>query len=204
MKLFNPHSQEEHRKSLADFLPNGPAFGSKNDSDANLFKFLNGLSLELQRVENTFNLLAEEYGINETTLLIDSWEKAVGIPDDCFSISSTIEERRRNVLIKLTLSIDTRKSFYDLAALLGVTNIIIRNGGYNGVFPLRFPAMFFPDVKTAKYTMIVELPASLGSGIFGVSKFPFPFINGAASLIECLFRALRPAHYDIKFLYILE
>lgn len=212
MSLFKEHTQDEHRKSLADFLPIGKSFDAKNDQGSYIFNFLLGLSGELVRVEKLFNLVAADYGINDCTLLIESWEQAVGLPDDCFNsktfpgAGSTIEERRRNVLIKIAQTFDTRESFEDFALnVMKIRAINIHNEwtpAANTTFPLAFP-WSFTNAKIKKFTMVVELPTELAPSVFGIMVFPFPFSSGAASLIECIFRVAKPAICDIKFLYIL-
>lgn len=203
MSDFKTHTQDQHRQALAAFLPNGRAFGSKNIEGKWLFQVLLALAAEYGRVEEMMDLIASEYDPRTTTLLIEEWEAAVGIPDGCFTNTGTLAERRRNVAIKFGLSIDTRQSFLDLAHALGFDNIIIRTGDYYGMFPLHFPFMFFATAEEALFTIIVELPAALAPGVFGNMIFPFPFGSGISSIIECLFRKLIPIYCDIKFFYIL-
>lgn len=205
MNLFNEHTQGEQRQTLADFLPNGFSFVAKNIIDTVLFDFLNGLSPSLVEAEQIMNLIISELDPLTTTLLIDSWEAAVGIPDDCFNnVNVPINVRRNQVFLKLAMQIDTRFSWYQIADILGISPINIKqlldDNPYR--FPLNFP-WNFESYNIARFTIVVELPQNLVSDTFGQMIFPFPFGTRTKSIIECFFRKIRPAYCNIVFNYIL-
>jgi uncharacterized protein YmfQ (DUF2313 family) len=204
MSLFKQHTQDQHRKSLADFLPVGKLFAGKNVSETNLFKLLMGLAAECFRVENNLNLLADEYDIRTTTLLIEEWEKALGIPDDCFTNDVDLETRRQQVLAKFTLSIDTAESFINLAAIFGY-EIEIVTGRSLGVYPLPYPWLYFDSSKTARFTIIVRLATSLKPGVYPFTEtlYPWPYTSDTTNIIECLLTHVKPANCDIIFQYVL-
>ena len=142
---------------------------------------------------------------DETVLFIDEWESAVGIPDDCFDGQGTIADRRRNVLAKLaSFGVQTSSDFVDLAAFFGVP-AVVKGGSTHGLFPFEFPMVFFPDERTARHTILIDL-----GGLTNV--FPYTFRATAAednsfsfgspeiSLIKCLFEKLKPAHCDILYM----
>lgn len=196
MKLFRQHTKEEQADSLAHFLPNGRPFAKKWEESSNLRRFIMGLACELFRVEEKMNLISEEYDVRTTTLFIDEWESAVGIPDRCLSGSGTLEERRRDVLIKLAkMNVTTVEDFVALAAEFGIT-VTVTPGAVHGVFPMVFPIMFFSTAKEARFTMIVDFPSALE--VFPLT-FPIPFGDGAISVIKCLFSRLRPANVQIIY-----
>ena len=198
-QLLTPHTTSEQADSLADYLPNGPLFVAKKCLDTNLRNLLEGLAESLRKAEEDINLTTSEYDIPTTTLFIEEWEKFVGIPDDCFIIADTIEQRRSNVLTKLTaLGVQTADEFVELAAIFGVpVNVFSGAGEEAEFFTLEFPAIFSVISKEARFTMIVEflVPES--------EQFPyiFPFLFGSdlISILECLFNRLRPANVRVEF-----
>jgi uncharacterized protein YmfQ (DUF2313 family) len=197
VKLVTAHTTDEQADSLADYLPNGYLFGAKKQVSTNLRNLLIGLTGLLQDAEENINLVSDEYDIRNTTLFIEEWEGFVGIPDNCFVVADTVEERRQNVLTKLAgLGVQTEADFVALAALFGLT-VTITPGAVVGAFPMVFPLIFFPTGKAARFTMIVNFTVD------DASRFPltFPFTFGDAKIatLECLFNKLRPANVDVIF-----
>lgn len=203
--IFTNHTQEEHRQCLADFLPQGAAFGTKNIPGKNLFQLLFGLAAEPQRAEELLNLIYSEYDIRTTELLLENWESALGIPDHCFSTDSSVtrDQRRLHAYIKLTLQGDTRQHFIDLAHALGFQHCEISNGGDIGLYPLPYPWMYFGSVKEAKFTMIVHLSAPPNNVVYPFSQnhYPWTYWSSASSIVECLFEDIAMASVKIIFIY---
>jgi uncharacterized protein YmfQ (DUF2313 family) len=205
VELFTNHTIEQHRQALADFLPQGQAFGTKNIPDKNMFEFLMGLAKEFMRIENTINTIASQDDIQTTTLLIEQWERAVGIPDSCFSNTVSLEQRRTQVLLKLSVKADTRQSFIDIAAMFGYTPCIITNGTATGVYPLHYPWPYFANITEAAFTMYVDFPASKTNVVypFTTAKYPWPYSDGVNNPVECFFNKIKMANVNIIYRYIL-
>lgn len=116
------HTLEEMLRSIAMYLPTGDVFTSAFVSGSNLNLLLEGLSKELLRAENFLYLYNSEFIPDQTTVFIEEWESALGIPDDCFTVNpgDTNEERRLNILVKLaSLGVQTTADFENLATILG-------------------------------------------------------------------------------------
>jgi uncharacterized protein YmfQ (DUF2313 family) len=204
MSLFKQHTQEQHRKSLADYLPIGKLFVGKNVGETNLFKLLMGLAAECFRAENNINLVADEYDIETTTLLIEQWESALGLPDDCMNNTTDLEIRRQQVLAKFTLSIDTAESFIELVRIFGF-DIEIVTGKSVGVYPLPYPWLYFDSSKTARFTIIVRLAESIKPSVYPFTStlYPWPYSTAETNIIECLLTHVKPANCNIIFQYVL-
>ncbi len=195
---FTPLPADRQGEKLAQYLPQGRAWENKFNPDSVLGKLLDALGQGKYRVEVAVELLSIEADINKTVLLIDDWEKSVGIPDDCFDNSGTLEERRRNVLFKLRrIEVSTEQDFIDIAAFYGVA-VRITPGDINGGFPLLFQIAFYDSATTAKYTMIVDLPGV--QEVFPIT-YPIPFSAGVNGLIECLFLKHKPSNTQMFFRY---
>ena len=136
--MITTHTQEQHANSLAAYLPSGKMFQSAMRSSTNFRKFIEGLANELVTAEGFIKSYQDQYDIRTSTLLVSEWENALGIPDDCFSGTGTIEERRRDALAKLgSLGVQTKEDFEALALLFGVNAQVFSGSGLGG-FPLTF------------------------------------------------------------------
>lgn len=188
--FFPAGSFEDQVQGIANLLPNDRPFYAKNISGTNLRKLLQGLAYEIWRVERQIETISLEHDINFTVSLISEWESALGIPDDCFSNTGTIEERRKNVITKLRArGVATKEDFIALAFYLGYSIEIIDSA----------------DVAYPPYD-VPFFPVSLPQGRFvwyikGYNIAPFvppydvPFIpNNIESIISCFFQKLKPAN----------
>jgi hypothetical protein len=89
-------------QQMADSLPEGKAWGSKNVDDSNVRKLINALAVAPNAAQQQIQLLADEFNINKTVALLPDWETSVGEPDSCFNgVLGTLAERRETVIEKL-------------------------------------------------------------------------------------------------------
>lgn len=190
MSLFRTRTISEMTLSLARYLPGGKLFRSKFDSNRGIYKFLKGLSEEASRCNDLLVEYNKQYYPDTTEDFITEWERALGIPDSCFFIEGlTLQERQRNVLVKLArMSVQTNEDFQALATVFGVSAII-----YGGKDPAVSPPIT-PD-KTARFTIVVEF---IPPNVFPYT-FPVLFGSDAISLLECLFQEIRPANCQVIF-----
>jgi len=197
-KLFGPHTEEEQAQSLANYLPNGKVFKAKNQEGTTLKNLIAGLGIELFRAEGKQNEIICEHFPADTELLLSEWESALGIPDDCFPIAETSQERRDNIVTKLTaLGVATKEGFEALALELGF-EVRVDGGGRWGVFPMEFPALLFNNPSDARFTMVVDFLTPIDLNVFNFT-FPVVFGNQVNNVIICLFRKLAPANADVIF-----
>ena len=190
-------TNEKQTSVLANYLPSGSAFGAKGVAGSRTRLFLSGLAGEMVRACDLIQEFRDEFLPDTTTLLIDEWESAVGIPDTCFANDGTLAERRTNVKIKLAaLGLQTASEFEALAALLGITVNIVA-GSVHGTFPFTFPIIFFPDARAARHTIIVD--ADFGAMTSFPYTFPITFEEGGETLLSCLYEKLKPANVDLLF-----
>lgn len=196
--LIQQHSQSKHADSVADYLPSGRLFEAARITNTNFRKLLLGLASELSIGEGYLKTISNEYDINTTTLLIEEWEGALGLPDDCFSASGTIEERRRDVLVKLaSLGVQTDDDLVELGVIFGIPIVVSSGVDLGSVFPMVFPFMFFATAKDARFTIIVDFTVTAASSF--PLTFPFTFGSSEIAILECLFNKLKPANCDIIF-----
>lgn len=188
----------EQADILAAYLPGGRLFRKANVSDSNFRGLLLGLAGELMSVDDTIQRHYDDFKPDRTAEYLAEWERALGIPDDCFTGRGTNEERRRDVLAKLaSLGVQTESDFVALAAIFGAT-VTVRSGRASGVFPVyTFPLTFFDSPKEARFTMIVTIYGNVGGELPFV--FPMQFGGAIIGVIECLFNHLKPANVRLVF-----
>lgn len=197
MMFFNLHDRAEHAEILANYLPNGDVFGGKTDAATNLYKLLFGLAEQNRLIEEKLELTYDQYNIQTTEDFLTEWERALGIPDSCFSGTGDIASRQRDVNVKfLADETVTVQDFIDIAALYGII-ITITNGLDDVfVFPLVFPLQF-SDLRKARFTMIVSF--TVDEPLEFPLVFPIPFGNDLIEVLKCLFRKLAPANVDVIY-----
>jgi len=217
MALFQRRDLEEYTNSLADYLPGGILFASKSVANSNFRKLLRGMAGELFRSNGLLIEYSEEIIPDKTVKFIAEWENALGIPDDCFPGTGSIDTRRRDVLTKLAaLGIQTKQDFIDVGAIFGVT-VDVKSGSFKGIFPIEFPMILFSSAKESRFTLIITMtvpseneftykfPFQLGIVQVGTLEdefpytFPFQFGSGPIAILECLFSKLKPANCKIIF-----
>jgi len=190
MNLFNFKNVSDFAESLAGYLPGGRMFRAKDEPSSNLRFLINGLAEEAFRANQLLRGYNEQYYPDETTDFLEEWERALNIPDECFSVEgSTVIERRRNVVVKLAgMSLQTAPDFVSVAALFGQTVIVL--GGLDAAVS----PPITPD-KTARFTIVIQFTPESGFPFI----FPFVFGNDIIALLECIFKKARPANCDVRF-----
>ena len=202
MSQFTPTSIDQQGLRIAQFLPTGKAWDAATDTNKNMGKLFRGLGVELYRLELLIQTVNREGDINQTVELIRDWETAVGIPDDCFTDITDVSEqglidRRNNVILKLqNIRIQSAQDYIDLALNSFGETIAVTPGGEAGLFPLKFPFVFFASGKVAKFTIIIDFEEN--ESIFPL-PFPFPFVTGVTGVLQCVFTKIKPANCNILF-----
>jgi len=122
-----------------NYLPSGDSFKAAKDESSNLRRMLLGFAEEFFRMETEIAAFVNEWFPDTTETLITNWESAVGIPDSCFPIGATLQERRNNVILKLSsLGIQTSSDFeifaerigQDIKVRSGIDHVPVNQGGY--------------------------------------------------------------------------
>ena len=193
--MTKQHTKEEHTNALAQYLPNGRLFEAKNINDSNFRQLLRGLAGELFTAEGYLVTLEQEYFPDTTVLFIEEWEQALGIPDSCFSGTGDLDERRRDIVVKLaSLGVQTVNDFVNLADTFGKT-ITITYPAESPYPPYDIPytPVGFPE---ARFIMIVS-----GENIVtAVPPYDIPlFLSTGETVLECLFNKLIPSNTKVIF-----
>jgi uncharacterized protein YmfQ (DUF2313 family) len=197
--MFKERNQTQQADILSQYLRDDRLHEAKNTEDSTLRKILIGLASEWLNFRNKINEVSNEYNLQKTTALIQEWEGFVGIPDSCIPVSSTIEQRRLNVLLKLAgINATTESQFKKIAEILGY-NIEVSNGVSTSTFPLTFPFLLISQ-DSAPFTIVITLPSSIQPSGFPLT-FPFTLTSQQPAILDCLFNKLKPANTQLFFRY---
>lgn len=191
------HTKTQHADALAHYLPGGVLFRAKRVEGSVMRRLLDGLACEMFTAEEFLLTLQNEYIPDTTVKFIEEWERALGIPDECFSNTGTLDERRRNILAKLaSLGVQTEADFISLALVFGLV-VTIEQGATGNVFPLGYPITFFGTPKEAFFTIIVSV--SVASEFKFPLDYPLPFGDPEVAILKCLFANLIPINCQVIF-----
>lgn len=200
------HTIEQHLATFVNhYLPSGKAFAAKQVIGSNLRLLCEGMVSEFLNAEISLEEFQIEMMPDTTNEYINYWERAVGIPDHCFRVAETIEDRRANIKRKLSLlGLQTSADFEGFATGMGLdikvrsgVDHLATNGGYGTEFPaLDYATYFGSSIKTARHTIVV-------TSLTAVNAFPytfdFPFEAPEQALMECVFKHAKPANCNIIF-----
>lgn len=189
-------SVNEQAESIRQYLPQVKLF-----KGATLQSLLVGLAEELFKVDRDIRLYNDEIIPTNTVKYLGEWEKAVGIPDSCFTGTGSFDERRTHVLAKLgALGVQTSQDFVDVAALFGIA-VTVSSGTDSGLppatFPLTFPFTMFGGTKQDRFTIVVTYTVTAASRF--PWTFPYTFGDDTLLFLECLFNKLKPANCSVIF-----
>jgi len=147
----------------------------KNILDSKMRDLLRGLGTSAKRQEEALDAFWNEVFIGTTEEYIGDFERAVGIPDDCFPGTGTLDERRTDVTTKMVLLyVITEQDFIDLAATYGIVVEIVHDiDTVNPPYDVPFTP---PDPDEARFQWTIK-----GNDLFTEPR------------LLCLFCKLNPA-----------
>lgn len=187
------------------YMPNGKAWNAKNTIGSGIRNLANGFTDEFARGDLTIYNFIQEMMPDTTDEYIGRWEKAVGIPDECFIVAADIETRRLNVQTKLSLlGLQTKADFEGFASSIGLSikarsgidHVTVADNGYELETPVLDITNDFADVDEARNTLVITL---LTDDLSFTYDFDFPFASPTQILMECVFRKAKPANVNILF-----
>lgn len=189
----------DYLRQAQGLLPFGPAW--QRDDDAPLTRLLDGLSLELARLDARALNLLEEADPRITAELLADWERVAGLPDTCSLIAGVEQNtpQRQAALTgrMTTVGGQTPAYFIGLAATLGYTITItefkphdVEDGVDAAIYGIAW--QFAWQVNAALNT-VFELHVT------DTADDPLAAWSNAA--LECLITAFKPAHTVPIFSY---
>lgn len=189
----------EYREQLKALLPPGQAF--PRDPGTTLHDLLDGMSIELARVDGRARGLPKEANPSSTNEMLTDWERVAGLPDKCSGVlEETLQGRKSALLTKLTSTGgQSAEYFIELAASLGYTVTI-------EVFrPFRAGISVAGDALTNgpwAFTWLIRAPeVSVTEFRAGLSVAGERLRTWGNDTLECKINQLKPAHTIALFAY---
>lgn len=197
--MLEVRTKEQQADILAQYLRDDRLHQQKNKDGSVLRKILIGIASGWLDFRDKINEVVNEYNPKNTTALIEEWEEFVGIPDSCIPVASTLEQRRKNILLKLAgINATTAKQFKNIASILGYS-IEVSNGVSTSTFPLTLPFLLISEAS-APFTIVITLPISAQTSGFPLT-LPFTLSEQEPVILNCLFNKLKPANTQLFFRY---
>ena len=189
----------EYREQLKALLPPGQAF--PRDPGTTLHDLLDGMSVELARVDGRASGLPAEANPASTMELLSDWERVAGLPDKCSAVlEETLQGRRNALLTKLTSTGGQSAAYFiELAASLGYTVTI------EEFRPFRAGRSVAGDLLTNgpwAFTWLVRAPeVTVTTFRAGLSAAGERLRTWGNDTLECKINQLKPAHTIAIFAY---
>lgn len=200
MSIVKTRTVDEDAVLSAKYFPQGKATVNIFNPLSKMYGMIKGYSAEFNNFDNLLNVLFDDFNIYSTENSIDLWEGAVGIPDDCFTNTVSLEARRNQVIAKIKADgVQTAQDFVDIAAILGY-EIEVLSSSDTSVFPVSFPWLFLGDINTARNTIVIKFLNAQDPTVFPV---PFPWLFGQSDItgVQCFLEKLAPAHVQVVYLF---
>jgi uncharacterized protein YmfQ (DUF2313 family) len=186
-----------------DYLPQGKSFGARWDITTNLYNLFKGFGRSFANVAQDLADLKEEVMPDRTTLFLEEWESALGIPDQCIPLMTSQETRRTMILTKLVyMNIQTEADFIELA-LKAFGLVVTVTPGWD-----RFDAGNpdgFADAREARFTIVITFVAADAESfeyLFNPATTPtgLPFGSLGVVILSCLYGKLKPSNCNVIFI----
>lgn len=189
----------DYLEQLKTLLPPGQAF--PREAGTTLHDLLDGMSIELARVDGRGEALPAEANPLSTNELLSDWERVAGLPDKCSgSLEETLQGRRSALLTKLSSTGGQSPAYFiGLAASLGYAVTIEQ------FRPFRVGMSRAGDSLTNGawvFTWIIRAPeVSLTDFSVGLSAVGEKLRTWGNDTLECKINQLKPAHTIALFAY---
>lgn len=197
MSIMERHSVEQHAKALGQYMPGGRLFEAAFISGSNFRDLLLGFAGQFRSGELSLKDFADFFIPDDANMLIPEWERAIGIPDACFSGTGSNAERQRDILVKFaSLGAQTIADFINIAELF---NIAIEVFPGKDVFdtPALAPGITFKNIKEARFTLVVVYVADEDAVL--PLTLPFTLGSGLLDILICLFNQIKQANCQVLF-----
>lgn len=187
----------QYAQELRALLPPGKALDDRGDGV--LTQLLDGLAVELARVDASASNLIDESIPNTTLQLLPDWERVCDLPDDCTPAGQSITARRQAVVARF-LGNGTPSIPYleEIAAQLGYTVTVTRCRARRSGDPC---GTSYGGIDW-QFAWQVHAPLnSVQRRTYGGAVFGSPYASWQNAVLECVMRQHAPAHTIVLFIY---
>ncbi len=186
----------DYLRALVQLLPPGRVY--PRGAEGAFRDTLAALAEEFARIDARADDLVNEADPRTTVELIDDWERALGLPDECTGPLETLEQRRQAIVAKLTDEGGTSRAYYiALAASLGYTITITEFRPFTCETPIDRGIYD----ESARFTWMVNAPATTVREATCESPCGDPLRSWGNQLLECSIRKRNRATRTVVFSY---
>lgn len=182
---------------LQRHLPLGMAWESFRLAGKTAYKLLSAISESYEDAWEALCALPTEIDPRTTTDLIVEWETAVGLPDPCLPVATTLEERRAWVMWRLDKRRwSTAADWHELAALFGLV-IRITPGWLvqkPSLYPSCYPIYYRNFPLLGRFRVYIDVEDGCGEEGYAYS---YPAVYGTGdrcAALKCLIERVKPAN----------
>ena len=194
-------SEKDYAHLVNALLPRGLIWSRKKGGvlDSILFS----LSSEAARVDARARALIEESDPRTSVEELERWFADHGIPSECVAAIAdpSLEQMRQELIAKITSNSGlTAKYFEELAGVLGYSAKVTTFEEHHVEHDVEMP------LADEKWIPVFTLGITI-SNDSGFDEFTTewdaeqPLARWGNSLLECLIKALAPAHVEVVFIY---
>ena len=194
-------TENDYRHQVDALLPRGPLWKPKKGGviDAVLY----ALSREAARIDARACTVIEEADPRTSYEELERWFADYGIPSECLAAIAdpSLEQMRQELLAKITSNLGLTKAFFEsLAGTLGFSAEVETYREHNVNDNAECP-LYSAEWSTAM-TLGVKVRGRNGAEEFNTTwAVDQPLARWGNSLLECVVRALAPAHVYVIFSY---
>jgi uncharacterized protein YmfQ (DUF2313 family) len=182
---------------LRSLLPPGKALDDGGEGTLTLL--LQGLSVELSRVDARGDVLVSESIPSSTVEMLSDWERNAALPDNCTPAGQSIEARQAALCARLTSNSGPSKPYLiSLAASIGYTITIVNRRAR------RMRAAMGDYYGGTDWQYVWEVHAALNSidyRRYGQSFYGEFYATWQNAVLECVIRQHAQAHTLVNFIY---
>lgn len=184
--------------TVMSHFPSGVMWHAVRMTGKWLYKFVQAVSDAYEDMSEALCNLATELNPYATTQLITEWETAVGLPDPCLPVATTLEQRRSQVIFRLTKRRwTTEADYHALAALFGLTIRITQGWTVQkpALFDACFDQWFFNFPRLGRFYIFIDITEGCGSLSGFDYNFDYNFETGleGCELFMCIMERVKPA-----------
>lgn len=205
----------KYKDLLINLLPKGKLWRPKEQP---IFaKVLESAAQELCRVDDRRQQMLLEVDPRTTFESLDTWENVLSLPDECTPDGLDLNQRRNQLVQKLTNIGGLSAAFYEFLGLqLGFVIVVENRVNFlagraragdplTNYFNRRFVAGSLCGTQLVetgwRYCFNVEMPATASEHFVAGSLAGTPLRVFSNELIECTMRKLKPAHSCVTFTF---
>ena len=193
--------EEHYTHQINALLPRGPIWKRRRGGvlDAVLF----ALAREAARVDERLRAIIEESDPRTSVEELGRWFDDWGIPSECLAaiVDPSLEQMRQELLAKITSNLGLTAAFFEsLAATLGFEAKVTTFKEHD--VDSDVTEAFWDHQWTTVMTLGITIRSDGNAEYLDVTwSADEPLARWGNALLECMIRALAPAHVHVIFMY---